>query len=263
LGIQLDTTLGIASIPEEKIRAYGQEVERARGAKAISVKELKSITGKLSFTCCVITTGRCFLRRLYDKGSGNRAASARVSIDAETADDLEVWSKFLRRYNGRTLLSFSESATSADWHMYSDSSKKGYGATFKDRYIVGTFPDTWREYDIQVLELYPIFLLVNVFKCELRNRKVMFHSDNISVVLALKNQTSKNRRMMKLLRHMILLMLDENIKFTATHIPGVHNTICDALSRGQVPPAWLQRQGLRGSPEPIPNHLRPHNFELQ
>ena len=263
LGVNLDTDSGHASIPVNKVTDYASAIEHTLQTRSLTLRELQSLTGKLNFTCCVITTGRCFLRRLYNSApKGLSHPRTKVHISDETALDLELWKQFLSQYNGRTLLSFGEVRTSAELHMYSDSSKGGYGATFGDRFLTGQFPASWKAHDIQVLELYPIFLLVNMFREDLSNRAVVFHCDNISVVHALNKQTSRNLGVMKLLRPMVLLLLQNNISFKALHIPGKLNTICDELSRGQVPRETLQRFGLRAQPEPVPCHLRPLNFRL-
>jgi len=113
------------------------------------------------------------------------SSAAKVTLGEERVMNLEVLEKFSQRYNGCTLLSFTESVNSADLHMYPDSSKGGYGATVKHRYITRRFPAPWKEYDIQVLEMFPVFLVIHAFKKKFRNREVTIHSDNLPVVHAL------------------------------------------------------------------------------
>ena len=262
LGIQLDTEAGMASIPEEKVSAYASAIKDKLGQDQCTLTELKSLLGKLQFTCCVITTGRCFLRRLYDKTIGLTKGKASIRLDEESKLDLNVWESFLSMYNGRTLLSFTHSQSSSELHMYSDSSKEGYGATFQGKYLLGEFPPSWSLLDIQVLELYPIFLLVNIFGPCLKNQSITFHCDNSAIVHTINKQSCRNKIVMKLLRPMVLLMLQLNIKFRAVHIPGLKNDLCDALSRKQVPRLLLRKYGMASEPVSVPLHLRPHNFKL-
>ena len=65
--------------------------------------------------------------------------------------------------------------------MFSDSSKSGYGASFETKFLYGEFPMSWTSLDIQVLELFPIFLLIHVFTNALSNNQVTFHCDNIAI----------------------------------------------------------------------------------
>lgn len=138
----------------------------------------------------------------------------------------------------------------------------GYGGVYKSHFIYGKFPLSWQKFDIQVLELYPIFLLVNVFKDCLRNKSVLFHCDNISVVFAINNQTSRNKSVMSLLRPLVFLFLNYNIYFRAKHIPGKINILCDQLSRKQLSRELLEKYDMDAEPTAIPHQLRPVNFKL-
>ena len=146
--------------------------------------------------------------------------------------------------------------------MFTDSCKTDYEGTFKNEFIQGTFPDAWQSVDIQVLELYPIFLLVHMFAHKLRNSKVTFHCDNAAVVLSINKQSSRNKLVMTILRPLILLLLKHNVTFFAKHIPGLSNVLCDRLSRFQVTSELLHQQGMRPLPTPVPQRLRPQNFKL-
>ena len=163
LGINLDTDSGTASIPLEKISSYAASLQEFLERDECTLRELKSLIGKLQFTCCIITTGRCFLRRLHDKTVGKSSPSSKILLDSETKEDLKTWQLFLSKFNGRNLLAFSNVWSSSELHMFSDSSKSGYGASFKTKFFYGDFPMSWTSLDIQVLELFPIFLLIHVF----------------------------------------------------------------------------------------------------
>ena len=262
LGINLDTVSGTASIPVEKINSYAVSLSKLLVRDECTLRELKSMIGKLQFTCCIITTGRCFLRRLHDKTVGKTSPSSKIILDDETKEDLKTWQLFLAKYNGRSLLAFSNVCSSSELHMFSDSSKSGYGATFGKKFLYGEFPKSWATLDIQVLELYPIFLLILIFASNLSNNHVIFHCDNIAIVHSINNQTSRNKCVMKLLRPMLLVLLKNNILFRAIHIPGVKNILCDSLSRQQVSGPLLHKFGMDPSPVPIPSKLRPPNLGL-
>ena len=110
--------------------------------------------------------------------------------------------------------------------------------------------------------LCPIFAMVSRMGRELADKKVTFHCDNIAVVFAINKQTSRNSRVMKLLRPMVLTLLRYNTIFRAIHVPGVKNVICDSLSRNQVPYQLLADQGLDLRPLLVPQRLRPQNLRI-
>ena len=55
---------------------------------------------------------------------------------------------------------------------------------------------------------------------ELQNKKILFMSDNVSVVQIINKQTFKEKLIMRLIRRLVLSSLRYNIHFRAKHIPG-------------------------------------------
>ena len=263
LGIQLDKDRNEASIPPDKVSAYLSEIRDLRKRSRCSYKELKSAIGKLQFASAIVPSGRCFLRRLHDATAGPKSSFSQVRISLEMKADLEVWEDFLSRFNGRALFLLDGPLTSTDLHMCSDSSKEGYGATFGPHFLVGRFPGKWRSFDIQTLELYPIFALIMVFGDQMANKAISIYCDNSAVVDILNKQTSKSGKIMSLLRPLILTLLCHNIRFKACHLPGVQNTLCDSLSRQQMTPELLLEHGMDPTPTPIPARFLPENWNLQ
>ena len=106
-------------------------------------------------------------------------------------EDLTMWLIFLKLYNGITIITPKESMTSSDIHFYSDSCKTGYAGVFAKDYICGSFPENWHNHSIELLELYPIFLLILIFAHKLKHKNIIFHCDNKSVVFIINKQSSK------------------------------------------------------------------------
>ena len=145
--------------------------------------------------------------------------------------------------------------------FFTDGSKSGYGGTFGNHFIQGTFPPDWSLVNIAVLELYPIFALVHIFGPQLANSQVIFHSDNEAVVFILNNKTSKDTMIMKLLRPLVLVLTKQNIIFRSVHIPGVKNIVRDHLSSYQADASFLGHHALDASPTPVPTMICPANWK--
>lgn len=173
-----------------------------------------------------------------------------------------MWILFLNHYNGITLIHPKANMSSTEHHLHTDSSILGYGATFGRDFVYGVFPPKWQDFSIQVLELYPIFLILHLFAEQLKHKHVTFHSDNLAIVQIINKQTSRCKHIMKLLRPMILTMLKYNISFKAVHIPGKFNNLCDALSRLQINKDLLKYYGMNALPKHVPLHLRPANLKM-
>ena len=70
LGIEIDIDIKEARIPKEKISTYTLDIATFLTMEKCTLREMKSLIGKLQFTTSVVTTGRCFLRRLHDSTMG-------------------------------------------------------------------------------------------------------------------------------------------------------------------------------------------------
>ena len=262
LGLLLDTDEMVCKLPPDKLSNYSSLVNSFLSRSSCSLRELRELTGKLAFASAVIDPGRTFLRRLYNAQIGHSNPSATISISPSIKDDLLLWQSFLSAFNGKTLFKHIPSFNPITAQFGSDSSKSGYGATFHPFYLLGTFPDSWTQLDIQTLELYPIFLLLHIFKSSLRGKRMLIYCDNLPLVHNINSLTSKNPRVMSFLRSIVLTLMKYNISFLAAYIPSIDNTICDLLSRQQIPTELLRQHGFRPLPHPIPTHLRPHNLKL-
>ena len=128
------------ALPEEKVNSYLGEVLNLQALSHINLRKFRSVIGKLSFATCVMTAGKCFLRRMYNATIGKAKPLARVEIPESIKEDLRIWANFLTHFNGKTLYANNTFLTSEDLNFFSDSSFKGFGATFLFRFIVGTFP---------------------------------------------------------------------------------------------------------------------------
>ena len=110
---------------------------------------------------------------------------------------------------------------------------------------------------INILETYPILALIYTFGYKMKNSYVRFYCDNLSVVHVVNNQTSKDAHIMKLVRLLVLKLLEFNIKFVAEHIPGIENVLADSISRFQNSKEIMERYKMKASPEPIPEIVLP------
>ena len=105
------------------------------------------------------------------------------------------------------------------------------------------------------LEMIPVFLAIEVWGLQLRNKKVVFNVDNIALVSVINKQTTKSKRLMELVRHFVLGLMKNNVVFKAKHISSVDNKIADSISRKE----WQRFKELvptaRSFPEKLPQEL--------
>ena len=262
LGFQLNMEENSISIPAVKVCEYTENIQACMKAKSITLRRLKSIIGKLQFCTAIIPSGRCFLRRLHDRTIGVRSPGSFIFLTKDVKADLALWRDFLKDFNGREIIENLKGDNCKKIVITTDSSGHGFGGIIFNRFIIGTFPARWRRFSIATLELFPVYALVCMLAHEWCHSKINFFCDNQAVVHILNQQTSKNKRIMSLLRPMVALSLRHRFTWEAFHVAGVLNVECDALSRGQIPINIWDRKGLKMSQLVLPEMIWPLNLKL-
>lgn len=84
--------------------------------------------------------------------------------------------------------------------------------------------------DLTFLELIPVVIAIELWGHDLQNKKVSFRVDNLSLVSVINKQSSKNKRVMELVRHFVFRLMLHNVLFKAKHIASIDNNIADSLS---------------------------------
>lgn len=141
-------------------------------------------------------------------------------------------------------------ASSDSVNLYTDAAgSKGFAAVFGHQWFVGHWKEDMATQSIAAKELFPIVLALEIWGLKLKNRRVLFMTDNAAVVEIINKTSSKCTVIMTLVRRLVLAGMRHNIHFRSKHIPGKSNVVADHLSRfdfqaaRQVAP-WL-------SPRPI------------
>ena len=220
LGFLLNTDKNTIGLTVEKVSQYSTCLEGTLHKKYISLRDLKSLLGKLQFCATIVPGGRSFLRRLYDRTIGIRKPYGRIRITKAMLDDLHMWNTFLNTFDGVEIIRHLNLDKRPTKHMITDSSKDGYGGIFGNHFIMGKFPRPWKNLNIMTLEFYPIYALLCTFAHELRHHKLVIHSDNKPLVQAINKQTCRRLKVMKLMRPFVLLLLKHRIVCEAFHVPG-------------------------------------------
>ena len=95
------------------------------------------------------------------------------------------------------------------------------------------------------------------------NRCVAFYTDNAAIVDIINWQTSKHQLVMILVRDLVLTSRKYNILFRARHIPGVHNSGADYISRFQVEQFKQISPDADVLPTPVPANLLPQSWSVR
>ena len=137
----------------------------------------------------------------------------------------------MANFNDRSFFLEETWYSSSKLNLYTDASGAlGCSASFGSRWCFGKWPASWSYRNIAILELYPIVLLY-LWGHAMRNRCILFFTDNESLVHVIDKQSSKDKSFLFFVRKLVLICLEYNIVFKAKHIAGVKNRLADSLSR--------------------------------
>ncbi|KAM3936780.1 LOW QUALITY PROTEIN: uncharacterized protein RB166_000609 [Leptodactylus fuscus] len=196
LGIELDSVHMVFRLPRDKLERLSSLLRGFLSVSKVTLRQMQSLLGLLVFACRVMPMGRVFSRRLSLATRGVLSPSHRIRLTRPLKADIAVWLSFLDSYNGHTCVQSVE-ATNADLSLFTDASGSlGFGAIFGTEWCASAWPDAWRRsgfcQNLTLLELFPIVVSVVLWGGQLRNCRVVFWSDNESVVNAINHLSSSS-----------------------------------------------------------------------
>jgi len=254
LGIILDSHKMEARLPEDKVLKLRTALASCYKKRTLMLRDLQSLLGLLNFACKVIIPGRAFMQRLYRLSSGVSHPRHHVTLNQEARRDLAAWKMFIDHFNGKSFFLADRWVLASHLNLFTDSSGSlGFAAIFGTHFCYGRWPHQWSEINITDKELFPIVLAVEIWGHMMANRCIIFHCDNSAVVHIINKQSAKSQFTMVLVRRLVISCMTHNILCHAEHVPGVNNTLADALSRLQMDRFYkLAPAGMDSSPTPIP-----------
>ena len=261
LGLHLDSEEMMVSIPTAKIQEIVLKLNLLLQKDRCTLKEMQSLI-MLNFACRAVLPGRPFCRRLINATCGLTKPHHHLRITRGMRNDLNMWKLFFENFNGIHVFHDRFWSSNEDVQLFTDSAKGeglGFGIYFAGQWAAERWPETWHvkgyTADITVLELFPIVVALFIWGRTLRNKKLKFRCDNMSVCHILNKMSSKSEMVMVLLRNLTIKCLQENIVLKAEHVSGNSNSITDALSRFQM--SRFRTLAPMANPEPhrIPARL--------
>ena len=240
LGFELDSRLREVRLPRPKLEELRGLLGRWQGRKACLRKELESLVGKLAHAARVVHPGKTFLRRMYELLAGARQDHHRLRLNREFRSDLQWWATFLETWNGISMLTDQPAAV----HCWTDASGQfgcgGWvpvtGAWFQLQWPPGGAGEgvRLREESIALKELLPIVIAGAVWGPGWRKARITVHCDNLGVVALVNSGYSRVPQIMHILRCLFFIRAHFQFSLHAVHVPGVENSLADAISRDNL-----------------------------
>ena len=245
LGIDLDSTCMRLFMPEDKLEKLHLLVDEFQKLKKCTKKQLQQLVGVLSHCSTIIRGGRTFSRRAINLIKTVERQSDMIRLTDNFREDLRWWKHFSLMFNGSAAiikLEFWNCIT-----MYSDASMLGFGATYDNDWLYGTWDnDVVEEFDYShhfVLgptailkssaerELWPIVTSVIRWGKIWSGKAIHVFTDNAAVQIMLSKGRSRNVLCMQWLREIFWCSFVYNFEIFPHRISSADNVFCDALSR--------------------------------
>ena len=259
MGLEIDSIRQLVSVPQEKLQEIISKVSGALESEKLTLRELQSLVGSLSFICRAVPPGRAFLRHLIDLQIGIKKAWHKIRISPGAKADLRMWLVFLNSYNGSSIFMNQNGVFDYELQWFTDASGPGigFGGFFDGSWFQGKWPDEQfsKSHSIAWLEFFPIIVAVVLWGHSLQGKRIVLRCDNEAVVAIINKQSSKCPQIMRLLRFFVLQCLKNSVVFSARHVAGRNNDVADALSRFQMQKFWKIAPGAKPEGLPVPAFL--------
>ena len=247
IGVIVDLERLEYRISPERLAATMALLRDWRQRRRASRRELESIVGKLAWIAQLVPFARLFIHRLLGAMRGLHRAHHRVRITREMRLDLAWWEEYLPEFNGVPIL--PETLEAFDLDFATDASGWGYGAHLQELYFCGQWSAAEADrYDINVRELWTVFMAVDAFRERLRGRRVRVLIDNQAAVAWLTGWRTASDDAARLLRRFFVVLAQEGITLLPEYIATDDNVRADALSRDALSLFLAVSHGLGVSP---------------
>ena len=172
------------------------------------------------------------MRRLYDLTINVSNPIFFVTLNNEARADLAAWALFMSGFNGKHVLLSDNWVASDVLLLYTDAAaSKGFAAVLGNQWFMQAWPAEFTNFHINILELFPIVLAVELWASCMANQRILFLSDNEATVYVVNRMSSRDPIMMKLVRRLVVATMKFNIHFRCKHVPEKTNDVADNLSR--------------------------------
>jgi hypothetical protein len=236
LGIVIDTKLQQLQISTGRLAEIISELKLWQGKVNTTKRKLLSIVGKLVFVSKVVRCGRTFTRRLIDLSKKAKHLHHRLRLNKAARLDIQWWLDYLPLWNGVSYFPDASWTSNTVVNFWTDASDIGLGATYSTSWFYINYSKDywWTSHTIAWRELYAVLVAAATWRNQLRGKRLLFHCDNACVVSILNSGTSKEPRMMELIRELFFISAYHGFEWHAVYLSSRENCYADALSRGDI-----------------------------
>ena len=222
-------------VGHRSLHSFGEPWQNLRNWTIASALDSKTDSHE---DCSSVLSGKCvrqsriFIARILILLRKVHFNHHHVNLTAEFRKDIAWWRRFLRAYNGVSMISTAQ--WSSPGAMFpTDACLMGCGGLCGDQYFHAVFPSyvVQQTLDINCLELLTIIVALKLWGSRLCGLRLSVRCDNEVAVTVLTAGRCRNSFLNSCLRELCYLAAIHEFEVRAVHVPGVLNCYADLLSR--------------------------------
>ena len=232
LGVELNTDALTLSVSPGRLCELEQLLEQWIHKRTATKAALQSLVGKLIFISKCVRQSHIFIARILILLRKVLFNHHHVNLTADFRKDIAWWRRFLRAYNGVSMISTAQWSSPGEVFT-TDACLTGCGGLCGDQYFHAVFPSfvVQQTLDINCLELLTIIVALKLWGLRWSGLRLTVRCDNAVAVTVLNNGRCRNSFLNSCLRELCYLATIHEFEIRAVHVPGVSNCYVDILSR--------------------------------
>ena len=232
LGVELNTDAFTLSVSPDRLCEIERLLEHWIRKRTATKTALQSLVGKLIFISKCVRQSPIFITRILILLRKVHFNHHHVNLTAEFRKDIAWWRRFLRAYNGVSMISTAQWSSPGEVFT-TDACLTGCGGLCGDQYFHAVFPSfvVQQTLDINCLELLTIIVALKLWGSRWSGLRLSVRCDNEVAVTVLNTGRCRNSFLNSCLRELCYLAAIHEFEVRAVHVPGVSNCYADLLSR--------------------------------
>ena len=241
LGVQFDTHKMEMSVPADKLAELKAEIDKWARKTVITKRELQGLLGRLFWVAKVVRFSRIFMGRLLTqlRDMSGKKDHEKVRLEEQSRKDLLWWSKFLRFFNGVSMimnedaipLSLEQLLDTPERVCAGDATLHGIGAWHSGEYWSQLVPELLRGLPIHTLEFWAVIVSCKLWGDKWTGQVIQIFTDNDSVADVITFEKPRDPEMLSLLREFIYIVCEKKFIPVLRKISSEDNILADHISR--------------------------------
>ena len=227
------------SAKKERVGKIKRLIKNLLNKKSCSARLLARCAGLCVSTAWVVTTGKLYLRGIYNLISKREKWEDILPLDNTVYKELEWWLENIDKFNVKVL---KPNPITTSFEV--DASSSGWGAALGEELAKGDYDISISHRSSNYRELTAILLAILTFKNKLKGQHVLIFSDNCTAIAYINNREGAHSDLTNIAIKIWTEAEKLGLSITCRHLAGVANVTADGLSRAPDRHNWMLHPNL-------------------